>query len=128
EDVRGTLSRLMHHVEGCYAQYFNMTRLGRRRRGPLFENRFDAQLIDSPEYFEAACAYVLLNPMRTREPLAMVPEAYGLSSARSSAVTSRPRPLLPVCGQSTLAGSSRRDGGHQRPPCLVSVRVGSAGS
>jgi hypothetical protein len=81
EDVRGTLSQLMHHVASCYAQYFNTTREGRRRRGPLFENRFDAQLIDSHEYFEAACAYVLLNPMRTQRPLASAPEAYRWSSA-----------------------------------------------
>jgi REP element-mobilizing transposase RayT len=84
EDVRGTLSQLMHHVEGCYAQFFNTSRGGRRRQGPLFQGRFGAELIDTPEYFESACAYVLLNPLRTAVPLAASPEAYRWSSASLS--------------------------------------------
>src|SRR5262245_60989099 len=68
EDSRGLLSQLMHRVEFCYARYFNDSRPG-RRTGPLFEHRYADELVDSPAYFEDACAYVLLNPVRTQTPL-----------------------------------------------------------
>jgi REP element-mobilizing transposase RayT len=80
EDTRGMLSQLMHRVESAYARYFNDTRR-RRRRGPLFESRFRAELIHSTDYFEAACAYVVLNPLETRTPMATSAEAYRWSSA-----------------------------------------------
>lgn len=80
EDQRGVLSQMMHHLEFCYARYFNDTRR-RRRRGPLFESRFCAELIDSAAYFHDAVAYVLLNPVRTQVPLAPSPEGYRWSSA-----------------------------------------------
>jgi REP element-mobilizing transposase RayT len=80
EDTRGMLSQMMHHLQFCYARYFNDTRLP-RRTGPLFESRFCAELIDSTAYFHDAVAYVLLNPVRTSRPLALSPEAYPWSSA-----------------------------------------------
>jgi REP element-mobilizing transposase RayT len=80
EDPRGMLSQMMHHLQFCYARYFNDTRLP-RRTGPLFESRFCAEVIDSTTYFHDAVAYVLLNPVRTISPLAATPEAYRWSSA-----------------------------------------------
>jgi REP element-mobilizing transposase RayT len=80
EDPRGMLSQMMHHLQFCYARYFNDTRLP-RRTGPLFESRFCAELIDSTAYFHDAVAYVLLNPVRTVSPMAPAPEAYRWSSA-----------------------------------------------
>ena len=50
-----TLSPRMHRPESTYARYRNDTRR-RRRSGPLFESRIRAELVDSTEYFEAACA------------------------------------------------------------------------
>jgi hypothetical protein len=47
----------------------------------LFEHRFADELIDSASYFEDACAYVLLNPVRTRVPMACSAESYPWSSA-----------------------------------------------
>jgi REP element-mobilizing transposase RayT len=80
EDTRGMLSQMMHHLQFCYARYFNDTRL-QRRTGPLFESRFRAEMIDSAAYFHEAVAYVLLNPVRTTKPLARSAESYRWSSA-----------------------------------------------
>lgn len=59
-DVTG-LARGMHRLNGVYAQRFN-----RRydRNGHLFQNRYDARLIEAEEAFEAACRYVADNPVR----------------------------------------------------------------
>src|SRR5439155_15163845 len=65
EDGRGMLSQLLHRVESGYVRYFNDTRKP-RRSGPLVDSRFRAELIDSTDYFEDACAYVFLNPVRTK--------------------------------------------------------------
>jgi REP element-mobilizing transposase RayT len=78
EDTRGMLSQLMHHLEFCYARYFNDTR---DRSGPLFEGRFWAELIDSTPYFNDAVAYALLNPVRTQTPIVPSAEVYSWSSA-----------------------------------------------
>jgi putative transposase len=56
-----SLSRGMHHVNGTHAQAFNK-RYG--RHGHLFEARFSAYVIDSENYLEATCHYVLNNPVR----------------------------------------------------------------
>jgi REP element-mobilizing transposase RayT len=80
EDTNGMLSQILHRFESTYARYFNDTR-PRRRGGPLFESRFRAQLIDSTRYFEDVCAYVLLNPLETKSPMAQSAEAYRWSSA-----------------------------------------------
>lgn len=80
EDTTGTVSQVMHRLESTYARYFNDTRR-RRRRGPLFESRFRAELVDSRDYFETACAYVLLNPLETTPPMAASVESYAWSSA-----------------------------------------------
>ncbi len=58
---RDALSRGMHQLNGLHAQGFNK-RHG--RHGHLFESRFSAYLIDSDEYLEATCRYVLNNPVR----------------------------------------------------------------
>jgi putative transposase len=55
------LSRGIHRANGPYAQRFN-----RRydRSGHLFEGRFSIRFIDSEQYLEVACRYVLENPVR----------------------------------------------------------------
>jgi putative transposase len=55
------LSRGMHRLNGPYAQRFNK-RHG--RTGHLFEGRFAVRVLESEEYLEAACDYVLQNPVR----------------------------------------------------------------
>lgn len=51
----------MQPVNGVYA-----TRANRRRgrRGYLFRARFGSWIVDTEEHAEAACRYVLLNPVR----------------------------------------------------------------
>jgi REP element-mobilizing transposase RayT len=80
EDPNGMLSQILHRFESTYARYFNDTRR-RRRGGPLFESRFRAELVDSVRYFEDVCAYVLLNPLETKTPMAASAEVYRWSSA-----------------------------------------------
>ena len=55
------LSRGMHLLNFRYAQSFNDRH---RRVGHLFQNRFDARVIEADEHFVAACAYVLANAER----------------------------------------------------------------
>ena len=55
------LSRGMHALNGRHATRFNR-RHG--RTGHLFQERFDARLIDTESYVEEACRYVLDNPVR----------------------------------------------------------------
>jgi REP element-mobilizing transposase RayT len=55
------LSRLMHRLQGTYAQTFN-ERHG--RFGHLFADRFGARAIQSEEHLVEACRYVILNPCR----------------------------------------------------------------
>ncbi len=54
------LSRGMHRLNTLYAMYFN-DRHG--RRGRLFENRFASWLIRDEAHLQAACWYVLHNPV-----------------------------------------------------------------
>jgi REP element-mobilizing transposase RayT len=55
------LSRLLHRLNGMYAQAFN----GRHGRfGHLFADRFSARAIESEEHLAEACRYVVLNPVR----------------------------------------------------------------
>jgi putative transposase len=55
------LSKGMHALNGLYARRFNERHL---RSGHLFQERFDARVIESDEYLESACRYVLDNPVR----------------------------------------------------------------
>jgi REP element-mobilizing transposase RayT len=55
------LSRGMHLVNFRYAQSFNDRY---DRVGHLFQGRFATRVIETDEYFVAACEYVLDNPVR----------------------------------------------------------------
>jgi putative transposase len=61
EARRFGLSAGMHVLNGQYAKAFNR-RHG--RFGHLFAERFSARLIDSEDYLEDVCRYVLQNPVR----------------------------------------------------------------
>ncbi len=80
EDRRGQLSQAMSLVKSMYARYYNATRPGGRRKGALWAERFSAEVIDSRRYYDAAAAYVLLNPNRVEEPMVDSPEVYPWSS------------------------------------------------
>jgi len=62
---REQLSRGMHLLNFLYAQHFNARH---DRVGHLFQNRFDARVVETDEYFVAACAYVLANAERAGIP------------------------------------------------------------
>ena len=51
-----------------------------RRKGALWAERLSAEVNDSRRYYDAAAAYVLLNPVRVKEPMVSSPEIYPWSS------------------------------------------------
>ena len=58
---RANLSQLMRHVNGVYTQH---CQLRHGFRGPLFQGRFHAVLVDRERYLLDACRYIDLNPVR----------------------------------------------------------------
>ena len=58
---RANLSPLMRHVNGVYTQR-HQQRHG--TRGPLFQGRFHAVLVDREHHLLDACRYIDLNPVR----------------------------------------------------------------
>jgi putative transposase len=61
ESARLPLSLGMHHLNGAHARRFNRRH---DRHGHLFAGRFSAYVIQDESYLEAACRYVLENPVR----------------------------------------------------------------
>jgi REP element-mobilizing transposase RayT len=82
ETTRERLSKGMHRVNFLYAQWFNAVH---NRSGHVFQNRFGARVVETEEYFEAACEYVDLNPVRAG--LCARPEEWPWSSAYEAAQT-----------------------------------------
>ena len=61
EAPTGEVSRAIQYLNGTYATYFNERH---ERTGHLFSGRFRATALEDGRHLEAACAYVLLNPVR----------------------------------------------------------------
>ncbi len=80
ETPRGDLSAGMRSVSGRYAQAFNRRH---RRRGPLFEGRFRATLVQKASHLLELCRYVVLNPVRAK--LVERPEQWSWSNYRATA-------------------------------------------
>jgi len=62
--LRSTVAYLaagMQWLNGVYAQRFNERHA---RYGHLFAGRYGSRVIESEDYLERACDYVLLNPVR----------------------------------------------------------------
>lgn len=55
------LSRGMRKLTGSYARKFNASR---NRTGHVFQRRFGSRVLEREGHFEAAMAYVALNPVR----------------------------------------------------------------
>jgi REP element-mobilizing transposase RayT len=61
ESTQPQLSRGLQWLNSVYAMNFNRRH---RRFGHVFADRFETRAIDSEEYLHAACAYVVLNPVK----------------------------------------------------------------
>jgi REP element-mobilizing transposase RayT len=61
ETPSGEVSRAVQYLNGAHARRFN---LRHDRTGHLFRARFRATVLEDERHLEAACAYVLLNPVR----------------------------------------------------------------
>lgn len=56
---RGSLKEFMQAVSNSYIRYYNKKY---NRRGPLFESRYKASLIETTSYLEHISRYIHLNP------------------------------------------------------------------
>jgi REP element-mobilizing transposase RayT len=85
QTLEPTLSRGMQALDGDYGARFNRRH---RRRGPLFQGRFRAHLVEKESYLLEVARYVVLNPVRAR----MVANAgeWLWSSYRATAGLQRP--------------------------------------
>lgn len=59
--VHGNISQCMQMVNGVYALHVNR-RMG--WKGPLFQGRFDNQIVDDTDYLMTVVSYIHLNPVR----------------------------------------------------------------
>ena len=73
------VSQAMHHLNGCYARWFNR-RYG--YQGHLFQRRYHAAAIESDWHLLEACRYVVLNPVRAG--IATRPAEWPWSSYRAT--------------------------------------------
>lgn len=71
------LKTVFKRVGVSYVLYFNRKY---RRTGPLFQDRFRSEPVDTDEYLLMALRYIHLNPVKAR--LCSKPEEYPLSSFR----------------------------------------------
>jgi len=71
------ISEYMRRVMGSYAAFFN-TRA--ERKGPLWESRFKARLVETDEYAWHLSRYIHLNPVTAG--LVKRPDEWGFSSYR----------------------------------------------
>jgi REP element-mobilizing transposase RayT len=76
-DANGAdISKVMHDINQCYAQYFNYRH---KRRGHLFQDRFKSKVVDTDEYLFTLSAYIHNNPT-DMEGYGTCPEKYSYSS------------------------------------------------
>jgi len=73
-------SRAVQYLNSAHARRFN---LRHDRTGHLFRARFRATVLEDERHLEAACAYVLLNPVRAG--LSAHPEEWRWAGAVGSA-------------------------------------------
>ncbi len=75
ETPRANLSKIMHYLNTSYAAYYNVKH---RRRGPLYQGRFKAILVEEDEYLHHLSGYIHLNPVRAK--ITTDPKTYTWSS------------------------------------------------
>ncbi|MBF8982947.1 transposase [Lutibacter sp. B2] len=64
-DANGAdVSRIMHSINQCYAQYFNRKY---KRHGHVFQDRFKSKIINDDKYLLALSAYIHNNPKDIEE-------------------------------------------------------------
>ena len=78
ETPRGNLSRGMMQLNGNYAQHFYRKY---NRVGNLFQDRYNAILVEKETYLPELSRYVVLNPVKAR--IVQLPEEWPWSSYRA---------------------------------------------
>ena len=59
DSLGGDISRIMHYINFCYAQYYNRKY---KRHGHVFQDRFKSKVIDNKRYMVTVSAYIHNNP------------------------------------------------------------------
>jgi len=103
QDLDGELSKALKHINGVYAQRFNM-RHG--RTGHLFEGRFWNSLLETDSYLATATEYVHRNPVEAG--VVALPEDYRWSSYRAYAGLAKGECFLDQSIVLGLYGEDRR--------------------
>lgn len=75
ETPQANLGRVMHYINGSYANYFNIKK---RRSGHFFQGRYKGILIDKDSYLLELSRYLHLNPVRAK--MVKRPQDYPYSS------------------------------------------------
>lgn len=76
-DVNGAdISKIMHCINQCYAQYFNKKY---KRRGHVFQDRFRSKIVKDNRYLITLSAYIHNNPLDIKE-YGKCPENYKYST------------------------------------------------
>ncbi len=73
-----SLSTILHAILFRYAQVFNVKY---ETSGHLFQGRFQAELVDTPQYFQTLIRYIHLNPVKAG--IVDTPHEYPWSSYRA---------------------------------------------
>jgi REP element-mobilizing transposase RayT len=95
-----SLSRGMHWFDGQYAQAFNRRH---KRKGHLYQGRFDSRLVQQETYFLNVLRYVVLNPVRAN--MVAEPDGYRWTSYPATVGAAPAPPWLAV--DRVLAGFAR---------------------
>ncbi|KAJ51961.1 REP element-mobilizing transposase RayT [Clostridium tetanomorphum] len=76
-DVNGSdISKIMHCINQCYAQYFNKKY---KRRGHVFQDRFKSKIVNNNKYLVTLSAYIHNNPIDIKK-YEKCPENYKYST------------------------------------------------
>ena len=78
ETPLGSLSRVMHYINGSYTTYVNTKR---KRSGHLFQGRYKSIVVDTDSYLLELSRYIHQNPVRAG--IQDRPEDYQYSSYRN---------------------------------------------
>jgi putative transposase len=109
------LSRVMHFINDKYAKHFNR-RYG--RCGHCWQDRFDAQPVDSDEYLLACSVYDDINAVRAK--LVEMPEDWVWSSAGFHLI-GRPDPLTTPGANPIIMSLGKTDEERRREYRIITV-------
>lgn len=110
------VSRMMHQLNGAYAQYFNWRH---RHVGHVLQGRFKGLIVEGDDYLLRLLRYVMQNPVAAR--LTKVPSGWRWSSYRATAGTAPIPTFLSVESVWTMFDSTDARRAQQRFAEFVAI-------